>query len=75
MKFIQLTDIDLINFVVIVFEKNLVKNKIINLPTPLSLEIVLKLNIMLNTFLQGLIHLDKPAHYPDEGQAGEYRKL
>jgi len=77
-KFIQLTDIDLDQLlVVIVFEKNLVKNKIINLPTPLSKEIVLKLNIILNTFLQGLdmSSINLPIISKMKEQAGEYREV
>lgn len=54
-KFIQITDVDSTQILaVIVLEGNIVKNKIISVDEPLEKEIVLKLNIVLNTFLQGL---------------------
>lgn len=55
LKFIQLSAIDEETLlVVIVLERNIIKNKMIKLTEPLSSDIVLKLNLMLNTFLQGL---------------------
>lgn len=55
LKFIQLSAIDDESLlVVIVLEKNVIKNKMIKLDVPLSSEVILKLNLMLNTFLQGL---------------------
>lgn len=55
MKFIQLTEVDDNHMLaVIVIEGNIVKNRILDLVEPVDKEIVLKLNIILNTFLQGL---------------------
>lgn len=54
-KFIQLTEVDETHMLaVIVIEGNIVKNRILDLVKPVDKEIVLKLNIILNTFLQGL---------------------
>lgn len=54
-KFIQLTEVDESHILaVIVIEGNIVKNRILDLVEPVDKEIVLKLNIILNTFLQGL---------------------
>ena len=54
-KFIQLTEIDESQLLaVLVFERNIVKNKIIKVSASLNKETILKLNIVLNTFLQGL---------------------
>ncbi len=54
-KFIQLSEVDATQLLaVIVLEGNIVKNKMISLREALDKEMVLKLNILLNTFLQGL---------------------
>lgn len=54
-KFIQLTDVEADQLLaVIVLEGNIVKNKMLNVTEPLNKEDVLKLNILLNTYLQGL---------------------
>lgn len=54
-KFIQLTEVDKNQILaIIVLEGNIVKNKMIAITQPLNQEIVLKLNIVLNTFLTGL---------------------
>lgn len=54
-KFLQLTDVDEKQLLaVIVLEGNIVKNKLIDVKDPVSKEVVLKLNILLNTYLQGL---------------------
>jgi len=54
-KFIQLTDVDTDQLLaVIVLEGNIVKNKMIETVECLDKEIILKLNIVFNTFLQGL---------------------
>jgi len=54
-KFIQLTGVDTSQLLaVILLEGNIVKNKIIETELPIEQEIILKLNIVLNTFLQGL---------------------
>lgn len=55
LKFIQLTDVDEHQLLaVVVIEGNVVKNKFIQLTEMPEKETILKLNIVLNTFLQGL---------------------
>ena len=55
LKFVQLSQIDSEHLLaVIVTQGNIVKNKMISVDEPLSNEDVLKLNVLLNTFLQGL---------------------
>ena len=55
LKFIQLSRIDEEHLLaVIVKEGNVIKNKVIEVPEPLSEETVLKLNLMLNTQLSGM---------------------
>ncbi|MGN6711700.1 heat-inducible transcriptional repressor HrcA [Anaerocolumna jejuensis] len=54
-KFIQLTEVDTTHILaVILIEGNVIKNKIIEVTECLDKEIILKLNIVFNTFLQGL---------------------
>lgn len=54
-KFIQLSQVDEKQLLaVIVMESNLVKNKIIPLEKPLDNEVLLKLNLLLNSSLNGL---------------------
>ena len=54
-KFLQLTDVDATHvLLVMVLEGNLVRNKILESQEPVDKEVVLKLNILLNTFLQNL---------------------
>jgi len=54
-KFIQLTDVDETQLLaVIVLEGNIVKNKMLPLAGELKKEDILKLNIVLNTYLTGL---------------------
>lgn len=54
-KFIQLTEVDEAQILaIIVIEGNIVKNKIIQTAVPVEQEMLLKLNILLNTFLNGL---------------------
>ena len=54
-KFIQLTDVDETQLLaVIVLEGNIVKNKMLPLAAGLNKEDILKLNIVLNTYLTGL---------------------
>lgn len=54
-KFLQLTEVDTTQILaVIVLDGNIVKNKILNVFEPLDKETILKLNILLNTFLNGL---------------------
>jgi heat-inducible transcriptional repressor len=55
LKFIQLSAVDEHQILsVVVMEGNLVKNKIITVPEPLDNETLLKLNMLLNTNLNGL---------------------
>lgn len=55
LKFVQLSQVDQEHLLaVIVTEGNIVKNKMIVVDEPLSNDEVLKLNVLLNTFLQGL---------------------
>ena len=56
---------------VIVTQGNIVKNKMIQVEEPLSNEDVLKLNVLLNTFLQGLTLQDiQPCTDSDDEKAG-----
>lgn len=55
LKFVQLSQVDSEHLLaVIVTQGNIVKNKMITVDEPLSNEDVLKLNVLLNSFLQGL---------------------
>lgn len=77
-KFIQLTEIEDDKLLaVIVLDKNVVKNKIISVTTSLNKETILKLNIVLNTFLQGLdlSSINLPIITKMKEQAGEYRAI
>ncbi len=54
-KFLQLTAVDEEKLLaVIVLEGNIVKNKMLKISEPVSDEVVLKLNLIMNTFLNGL---------------------
>ena len=54
-KFLQLTEVDDSQILaIIVIEGNIVKNKMISTSMSVQKEIILKLNILLNTYLQGL---------------------
>lgn len=54
-KFVQITEVDATQVLaVIVIDGNIVKNKIINVVQSIDKETMLKLNIVLNTLLQGL---------------------
>lgn len=54
-KFIQLTEVEETQLLaVILLEGNIAKNKLIHTTEILDKEVILKLNLMLNTFLQGL---------------------
>lgn len=75
-KFIQLTEIeDNQLLVVIVFEGNIVRNKIVNVTASLNKEMVFKLNFVLNTYLQGLDleEINLPVITQMREQAGEYQ--
>jgi len=77
-KFIQLADIDERQLLaVLVFEGNIVKNKILKIPASLSKETVLKLNIVFNTFLQGLdlTDINLTVITKMKEQAGDYKDI
>jgi heat-inducible transcriptional repressor len=77
-KFIQLTEIDENQILaVIVFEGNIIKNQIIPVSTSLDKETILKLNIIVNTFLQGLDleEINLPVITQMKDQAGDYRTI
>lgn len=58
-RFIQLSQVDGDQMLVtIMLDGNLIKNKLIDVKQPLEQEEVVKLNILLNTFLQGLTLLE-----------------
>jgi len=77
-KFLQLSEFDETKLLmVIMLEGNVVKNRIMDTRRTLNKEMVLKLNIVLNTFLQGLglesINMDIIQKL--KSQAGEYADL
>lgn len=77
-KFIQLTEVDENQLLaVIVFERNIVKNKMIRISSSLNKETLLKLNIVINTFLQGLDlgEINLPVITQMKEQAGDYRAI
>lgn len=54
-KFIQITEVDQSQILaIIVLEGNIVKNKMLNITETLDKDVILKLNLLFNTFLQGL---------------------
>ena len=77
-KFLQLSDFDIHKLLmVLVLDNNLVKHRIIDVPVELDKEMVLKLNIVLNTFLQGLglEGINISVIQKLKQQAGEYKEL
>ncbi len=77
-KFVQLTDVDEHQILaVIVIEGNIIKNKLINVVENIDKEAILKMNIILNTFLQGLditeINMQVIANM--KAQAGNYATI
>lgn len=77
-KFIQLTEVDDTHILaVILIEGNVVKNKIIEVTECLDKEIILKLNIVFNTFLQGLdlAEITMSLIQKMKEQAGNYNRL
>lgn len=77
-KFIQLTEVEADQLLaVIVIEGNIVKNKIIDVTDRLDKEILLKLNIVFNTFLQGLdlTEINMSLIQKMKEQAGNYNHL
>ncbi|BBF43283.1 heat-inducible transcription repressor HrcA [Lachnospiraceae bacterium KM106-2] len=77
-KFIQLAEVDSTQLLaVIVLEGNIVKNKMITIQESVEKEIVLKLNLVLNTFLQGLdlTEINMSIIQKMKAQAGNYSDL
>ena len=77
-KFIQLTEVDVNQLLVItVIDSNVVKNKMIHTLDPVDKEIILKMNIVLNTFLQGLdlTEISMSIIQKMKDQVGEYKDL
>lgn len=77
-KFIQLTEVDSNQLLaIIVIEGNIVKNKIIETTESVDKEILLKLNIVFNTFLQGLdlTEINMTIIQKMKEQAGSYGNL
>lgn len=77
-KFVQLTEVDENQILaVIVIEGNIVKNKFLTITQPIEKEMILKLNILLNTFLQGLdlTEINMTVIQKIKEQSGEYGSL
>lgn len=77
-KFVQLTEVDENQILaVIVIEGNIVKNKFLNITQSIEKEMILKLNILLNTFLQGLdlTQINMTVIQKIKEQSGEYGSL
>lgn len=77
-KFIQLTEVDELHLLaVIVIEGNIVKNKILDSRESIDKDMVLKLNIVLNTFLQGLdlTEINMTIIQKIKEQSGQYSSL
>lgn len=77
-KFIQLSQVDLSNLLaVIVVDGNIIKNQMIHVNEALENEDVLKLNILLNTFLQGasLEDINLEMIQAMKVQSGEYAPI
>lgn len=78
LKFIQLTKVEENQLLtVIVAEGNVVKNEIIPLTVPVDEQMILKLNLLLNTFLQGLdvTQINIAMIQKLKEQAGDYADL
>ncbi len=77
-KFIQLTEVEADKLLaIIVLEGNIVKNKMIAVTEVLEKEVLLKLNIVFNTFLQGLdlAEINMTVIQKMKEQAGAYGNL
>lgn len=77
-KFVQLTDVERNQILaVIVMDGNIIKNRLIMVEDLVDKEIVLKLNIILNTFLQGLdmTEINMQIITKMKEQAGQYASL
>ena len=78
LKFIQLSEVEDDQLLtVVVIEGNIVKNKILTLPESVDQETILKLNLVLNTFLQGLdlTEMNMTVIQKMKEQAGQYSEL
>jgi heat-inducible transcriptional repressor len=78
LKFIQLTQVDEEQLLaVIVVDGNVIKNKLMKVERPLANDEVLKLNVLLNTFLQGasLQDINLEMIQTIKAQAGEYADI
>jgi heat-inducible transcriptional repressor len=78
LKFIQLTQVDEEQLLaVIVVDGNVIKNKLMKVERPLANDEVLKLNVLLNTFLQGasLQDINLEMIQTIKSQAGEYADI
>lgn len=78
LKFVQLSQVDEAQILaVIVVDGNVVKNQMINVDEPISNENILKLNILLNSFLQGasLADINIEMIQTMKNQAGEYQQV
>jgi heat-inducible transcriptional repressor len=77
-KFIQLTEVDTTQLLaIIVLEGNVVKNKMIAIRDIIEKDVLLKFNIVFNTFLQGLDlkEINMPVIQKIKEQAGSYSNL
>lgn len=77
-KLIQISEVDESQILaVVVIEGNIIKNKIIEIAHPLDKEFILKLNIVMNTFLQGrdLTDINMAVIQKMKEQAGEYGNI
>ena len=78
LKFIQLSQVDAEQLLaVIVVDGNVIKNKLISVARPLANDELLKLNVLLNTFLQGatLTDINLEMIQTIKAQAGEFADI
>lgn len=78
LKFIQLSQVDANQLLaVIVVDGNVIKNKLMNVERPLQNDEILKLNVLLNTFLQGasLQDINLELIQTMKSQAGEFADI
>ncbi|MCR5791761.1 MAG: heat-inducible transcriptional repressor HrcA [Lachnospiraceae bacterium] len=78
LKFLQLSEMDMQKLlVVVVLDSNEVKNRIVDMDIAVEKEMLLKLNVVMNTFLQGLdlTEINMSVVQQMKQQAGEYSTL
>lgn len=78
LKFIQLSQVDDNQMLaVIVVDNNVIRNKLIPIDRPIENDEILKLNVLLNTFLQGasLQDINLEMIHTIKNQAGEYAEV